>query len=74
MLTFFLRPGIHSEESNSFLRIKSVQHREHIFMENDNRKSLSLYHELCNYVIWGGAWGGGRLLMAMEIQGFSSFS
>ena len=48
----------HSEESNSFLRIRSVQHREHIFMENDNRKSLSLYHELCNYVIWG-AHGGG---------------
>ena len=55
---------------NAFLRIRSVQQREHIFVENDNRKSLSLHHELCNYVIWG----GGRLLMAMEIQEFSSFS
>ena len=62
--------GTHSEECNAFLRIRSVQQREHIFVENDNRKSLSLYHELCNYAIWG----GGRLLMAMEMQGFSSFS
>ena len=60
----------HSEESDPFLRIRSVQQREHIFVENDNRKSLSLHHELCNYVMWG----GGRLLMAMEIQEFSSFS
>ena len=67
--------NIHSEESNPFLRIRSVQQREHIFVENDNRKSLSLHHELCNYVIWRGRMGGGgRLLMAMEIQEFSSFS
>ena len=64
----------HSEESNSFLRIRSVQHREHIFMENDNRKSLSLYRELYIHVIWGGAWGGGRLLMAVEVEEYSSFS
>ena len=66
--------SMHSEEYNAFLRIRSVQQREHIFAENDNIKNFSSYRELCNYVIWGGAWGGGRPLMATEIEEFSSFS
>ena len=43
----------HSEESNPFLRIRSVQQREHIFVENDNRKNFCWYHELYNHAIWG---------------------
>ena len=43
-------------------------------MENDNRKSLSLYHELYIYVIWGGRMGGGKLLMAMKVEEYSWFS
>ena len=66
--------GNHSEGPNVFLRIRFVQRREHISMENDNRKSLSLYRELCIYVIWGGSWGGSRLLMATEVEGYSPFS
>lgn len=30
----------HSEECNAFLRVRSVQQREHIFVENDNRKNF----------------------------------
>ena len=43
-------------------------------MKNDNRKSLSLYRELFNRATWGGAWGGGSLVTAMEVEGYSSFS
>ena len=43
-------------------------------MENDNKKSLSLYRELFNRATWGGAWGGGSLVTAMEVEGYSSFS
>ena len=70
----FIVNRMHSEEHNAFLRIRSVQQKEHIFVENDNRKKLSSYHELCNYVIWGGAWKGGRLLIATEAEEFSLFS
>ena len=39
-------------------------------MKNDNRKSLSLYRELFNRATWG----GGSLVTAMEVEGYSSFA
>ena len=35
---------------------------------------MSLYRELFNRATWGGAWGGGSLVTAMEVEGYSSFS
>jgi len=37
-------------------------------MKNDNRKSLSLYRGLYNGEAWRGAWRGGDLLVAHEVE------
>ena len=51
-----------------FSRIRFVQRKEHIFMKNDNMKSLSSDLELYNHESWRGAWRGGKLLMVHELE------
>ena len=41
-------------------------------MKNDNMKSLSSDLELYNHETWRGAWRGGKLLMARELEWFNS--
>ena len=39
-------------------------------MKNDNMKSLSSDLELYNHETWRGAWRGGKLLVARELEWF----
>ena len=51
-----------------FYRLGPVHAWECIFMKNDNKKSLRSDSELYNYETWRGAWRGGKLLMACELE------